>query len=201
MKIVGLTGGIATGKSTVAGLLGENGLPVVDADAVAHELLLPGGANFEPVVREFGREILASDGTIDRKALGRIVFADQERLRRLEELTHPAIREKLREELAGLAANGRDCAVLDHPLLFEISMEVLADEVWVVACNPETQRQRLIKRDGLSPEAVEQRLAAQWPLEEKVRRADVVVFNDGSLGELRLTVQRVLKEREICGQG
>ena len=199
MKIIGLTGGIATGKSTVASMLREYGLPVVDADAVAHRLLLPGGTNYEPVVREFGRGILTDDGQIDRKALGRLVFANQAQLKRLEELTHPAIKKELRKELTALAANGRDYAILDHPLLFETGMEGLADEVWVVACDQDTQRQRLRQRDGLSPEAIEQRLAAQWSLAEKVRRADVVITNEGSLDELRLTIQGLLQERGICG--
>ena len=201
MRIIGLTGGIATGKSTAAEFLREMGIPVIDVDAWAHRLLLPGYPNYQLVLEHFGPGVLAADGTIDRKLLGRIVFTDPRLLKRLEALTHPAIRAAVAGELAKLAADGESVVILDHPLLFEMGMDSTVDEIWVVTASPVLQRSRLARRDGLTPEAVERRLAAQLPLAEKVRRAQVVLHNDGSKEELREQLVRVWKERERCDQG
>lgn len=199
MRIIGLTGGIASGKSTAARFFKDKGLPVIDADAVAHQLMMPGAANYSKILAEYGPEILAMDGTIDRKRLGSLVFTDPRALRRLEELTHPEIRESIQKQIDSYRQMpGDGCVLLDHPLLLEMGMDKLVDEVWVVACSPEQQRQRLVERDGLSLQAVEQRLSAQLPLETKVKKADRVIPNDESHETFIARLEEVWEERCQC---
>lgn len=198
MQIIGLTGGIATGKSTAAEFFGEMNIPIVDADEWAHRLLMPGNPNYSRVIQTFGPGILGQDGVIDRKMLGQIVFSDPCLLRRLEEITHPAIRHAIADEISTLAAHGEPVVILDHPLLFEMGMESMVDETWVVTASPEIQRARLAARDGLSPEAIEERLAAQIPLEEKARRAQVVLDNGHNIEDFRALLIRTWKERVTC---
>jgi dephospho-CoA kinase len=185
VKIIGLTGGIATGKSTAAKFLQQQGLCVLDADQVAHELLAPGKANYEHVVNAFGSHILASDKTIDRKKLGKIVFSNLEELRRLEALTHPAIRKAIEDRLKQWEEAGELVVVLDHPLLYEMNMDQFVDETWVVICSSKTQKERIRQRDGLTGEVAKERINAQMPLEEKASRARRIFYNDGSLEELQ----------------
>lgn len=194
MKVIGLTGGIATGKSTAAAFFRSMGVPVVDADAWAHRLLMPGGVNYDRVVKAFGCEILTADKRIDRRRLGRIVFADPQQRERLEKLTHPAIIAAIQKDLGELEKEKTPVAILDHPLLFETKMNKLVDEVWVVTASRETQKARMTVRDGLSDEAIEQRLAAQMPLEEKARRADRVLPNDQGIAEFKALLTRTWKE-------
>lgn len=198
LKVIGLTGGIATGKSTAAEFLRSMGIPIVDADVWAHRLLIPGEINYDRVVQAFGPEILGDDQTIDRRRLGQVVFANPKLRIQLEKLTHPAIIQAIQNELHELKERHTPVAILDHPLLYETHMDMLVDEVWVVTTSPEKQRARLARRDGLSEEAIEQRLAAQMPLEEKVRRADRVIMNDQGIGEFRKLLIQTWKESKIC---
>lgn len=199
MRIIGLTGGIASGKSTASRFFKEKGLPIIDADAIAHQLMAPGEVNYSKIMEEYGTEVLASDGTVDRKRLGSLVFSDVKALRRLEELTHPAIRERIGKEVSNYRqVPGNSCVLLDHPLLLEMGMERLVDEVWVVACTPEQQRKRLAERDGLSPQAIEERLASQMGTEEKMAKADRVIRNDGCLDMFLAQLEEVWKEKCPC---
>lgn len=184
MKVIGLTGGIATGKSTVSAILRELGLEVIDADAVARELVTPGSDCLRALVDEFGREILNPDGTLNRKKLGRMVFADPKKLERLNEITHPAIVNEIKrrmEIIKGRSQGPPQAAVIDAPLLFEVGLDEIVDEVWVVTLDEEEQLKRLVERDGLTRAEAEARLRAQMPLSEKIKRADIVIDNSGSL--------------------
>ena len=197
-----LTGGLAAGKSTVARLLEEAGAATLDTDEVAHRLLQPGTPVYSEVAKAFGAGILASDGTIDRGRLGQQVFADRAALERLNALVHPAVQCEVAAWLAAQAAAGRD-AVVTLPLLFEAGMADGWEAILCVAAPLARVRERLRER-GLGEAEVEARLAAQWPVEEKKKRADIVIENDGSLAELRnkvLEVWRELTQKEQLHHG
>ena len=176
--LIGLTGNIACGKSTVVRRLRELGAHTIDADALIHVILRRGGAAFEPVVEEFGRDILGQDGEIDRRALGKIVFSDPARLKRLEEIEHPIVRHMIEEEIR--TADER-VVVVDAIKLFESGWAARSDEVWVVTCTREQQIERLMRTRGYPRDEAIMRIDAQSPQEEKVARADVVIDNSGSL--------------------
>ena len=185
MFIVGLTGGIASGKSTVADILRRSGAVVLDADQVARDLaesMLP------ELVREFGDGIRTAKGTLDRGRLADKIFRDAAARRRLNAITHPHILRRLKRELEQLEHRGVWAVVLVVPLLVEMGMTALVDRVWVVACSPESQLHRMAHRDGLSREQAALRLAAQAPLAEKLPAADAVIDNDGSLAGTRRQV-------------
>jgi dephospho-CoA kinase len=176
---IGLTGGIATGKSTVGQLLAERfGLPLLDADLYARGALAPGTPGARAVLARYGEAVAAGAGdAIDRAALGRVVFADPLERRWLEQLVHPLVRQRFEAELERLAHAPE--VVLMIPLLFEAGLESLCSEVWLVTCSPETQLQRLIGRDGLPEHEARARIAAQWPLARKQALADRLISNDG----------------------
>ena len=195
---VGLTGGIACGKTVVSDLLQGFGVPVIDSDVLAREVVMPGREAYRDIVAAFGRKILQPDGSLDRKALGGLVFSDSEARRALERITHPRIRSLAEERLRDLAARPEgarpDLVVEVIPLLFEVGLEGRFDEVWVVTCEAATQRRRLALRDGMDEAAVEARLAAQMPLAEKEARAVRVMRNDGDRHALEARVGEVLRE-------
>ncbi len=178
--LIGLTGNIACGKSTVVRRLRELGAHTIDADALIHVILRRGGAAFEPVVEEFGEGILGPDGEIDRRALGRIVFSDPERLKRLEEIEHPIVRRMIEDEIR---TSPEEVVVVDAIKLFESGWAAGSDVVWVVTCTREQQIERLVRTRGYSREEAVMRIDAQSPQEEKVARADVVIDNSGPLEE------------------
>lgn len=184
MRVVGLTGGIATGKSTFSAALRARAVPVVDADALARAAVAPGAPALADIAREFGPAVLAPDGGLDRKRMASLVFADPGARKRLEAITHPAVRRAMAEETAQLAAAGHDLAFYDTPLLFEIGLDRILDCVVVVWAPPAVQRARLASRDGLGPADADARLAAQLPIDEKAARADFVVENVGAIAEL-----------------
>lgn len=188
MKIIGLTGSIASGKSTVTRALRELGAPVVDADALVHELQQPGTPVTAAIAREFGPGVIRSDGSLDRAALGKIIFADPARRKALEAIVHPAVRERIWQEVERCRAEGRPAVVLDIPLLFESGWDRQVDEVWVVYVDRATQKSRLMARDGLPPEEAERRIAAQMDLECKRTRAHRVIDNRGPEAETRAQV-------------
>lgn len=181
MRVICLTGGIGSGKSRVAALLRQLGAAVISADEVARELSRPGTDVHRAIVAAFGPDVVAADGTLDRRALGRRVFADPEARRCLEGITHPAIRKEMEQRLAALRAapDPPPAVVLEIPLLFETGGRYPCDQVWVVYAPEEVRVARVMARDGLSRDEVLARMRAQWPLEEKVRRADVVIDNGG----------------------
>lgn len=194
---IGLTGGLGSGKSTVAAILAELGACIVDCDAIAREVVEPGEATLAQVVDAFGPGILRPDGRLNRRRLGALIFADEAARRRLEAILHPAIYARSAERIAGLLEQGRCAAVVwDVPLLFETGAESVVDEVWVVTA-PETVRlARLRQRDpDLSPEELAQRMRSQLPLEVKVARADVVIDNGGDLAQTRQQVQQAWRQR------
>lgn len=183
MHVIGLTGGIGSGKSTVAKLLEEKGAVLLDADRIGHEIYLPGKPAYDEIVAEFGRDVLAEDGTIDRKKLGPIVFSDPKKLERLNQITHPRIFQATRERLAELEQQGVRIAVVEAAILLEAGWEELADEIWVTVVDPETAAQRTADRSGLDPEQVLARIRSQMTNEERVRRADVAISTEGSLDD------------------
>ena len=177
--LVGLTGGIATGKSTVSDILQSLGAIVLDADVLAREVVEPDQPALATIVREFGREVLQADGRLDRKRLAAVVFAHPERRRRLEAITHPAIRERFQARLAGLEAEGYEGLVFwDAPVMIEAGGHRAMDRLVVVVADETTQRARAIGRDGDAAD-VERRIANQLPLAEKVKLADYVIDNSG----------------------
>lgn len=188
---VGLTGGIACGKSTVAALLRRLGAEVVSADEIAREVVAPGTEALGEIAREFGAEVLNPDGTLDRGRLRRKVFADESARKKLEAITHPRIRERALERLRDAAQRGAPLAVYEAPLLFENGVHLWLRPVIVVACDRQAQLARLEARDGLTREEAERHLAAQMPLEEKRRLADFVIENSGSLDELSHKVKEL----------
>jgi dephospho-CoA kinase len=185
MRLAGLTGGIATGKSTFAAALREAGAPVIDADLLAREAVRKGSSALYEIARAFGPEVISADGELDRKRMAAIAFADPAARARLEAITHPAVRRAMEEETRRLAAEGHDLAFNDVPLLYEVGLDRQVDCVVVVWAPRDLQVARLAARDGLPPAAAEARLAAQLPIDEKAARADVVVRNDGDLEALR----------------
>ncbi len=194
MRLIGLTGGIATGKSTFAAALRALGAPVIDADDLARAAVAKGTPGLAAVVAEFGDDVLAPDGELDRRRMGARVFADPAARARLEAAVHPAVRALFRAELARLAAAGQPVAVYDVPLLYEAKLEGEADLVVVVWAPREVQVARLAARDGLDRAAAEARLAAQLPIDEKAARADVVIANDGDPAALAEKARRLLAD-------
>jgi dephospho-CoA kinase len=190
MKIIGLTGGIASGKSTVAKMMESFGASVIDADLLAREVVLPGEPAYRALVAEFGQEILFPDGTINRQTLGSIVFGDQSARTRLEAITHPAIGRRAEERLETLRRHGTAVAVYMAALLFEAGITSRVDEVWVVYVDRDTQLRRLMERDGMSREDALRRIGAQMPMEEKARRGKVVIDNGGTLHQTEEQVRR-----------
>lgn len=191
MKIIGLTGGIASGKSTAARLLDDLGAPVIDADLLAREAVLPGTEALARVVDAFGGEVLAADGTLDRAALGRQVFAVPEARRILEGIVHPEVRRLARLRLQTLEESGAKIVFYMAPLLIEAGADTFCEEIWVVDVDEATQLQRAMARDGLNPDEARQRMAAQMPLADKAARGDVVIDNRGTVEELAVQLKRL----------
>lgn len=184
-RIIGLTGSIGSGKSTVSARLAKLGANVLDADAVSRALLEPGGGCFDAVVRAFGTEILRSDGTIDRKALAAVVFADEARRAALNDIVHPRVKERMTFEAERLLSEQPETPViLDVPLLFETGMDAGVDETVFVYAPDYARIARIVARDGCTPEHARLRMAAQMPQEEKRRLADVTLDNSGTIAEL-----------------
>jgi dephospho-CoA kinase len=187
---IGLTGGIASGKSSVGRLLAARGLPLLDADVYARDALAPGSTGAGAVLERYGDGIRAPGGEINRAALGQIVFGDGAERRWLEQLVHPLVRARFTAELEGLAA--APVVVLVVPLLFEAGLESLCSEVWLVDCDETQQLQRLMARDCLGEADARARIAAQWPLARKRQLADVVLNNRGSPEQLAAQVEQAL---------
>jgi dephospho-CoA kinase len=194
MKLIGLTGGIASGKSTAGRLLAARGVPVVDADVLAREAVVPGSPGLAAIVARFGGGILQADGALDRKALGAIVFADADARRDLNAIVHPEVARLAADKLAALRESGAPAAVYEVPLLFESGLEPMFDAILVVACSDETQLHRLMQRDGLDEAAARQRLAAQMPLADKRARATRVIENEGGVDALDAVTWRAWSE-------
>jgi len=194
VRLVGLTGGIASGKSTFSSLLRERGVPVIDADALSRAVVAPGSPALARIAEAFGAEMLLPDGSLDRRRLGARVFADPGARQRLEAITHPAIRDAMIEEVARLAGGGHDLVIYDVPLLYEVGLDGAVDSVVVVWTPRAVQLERLERRDALTLAEAEARLEAQLPLDEKAGRADFVVENRGPPEALAEKADRLLAD-------
>lgn len=195
MLRIGLTGGIASGKSTVSSYLRQLGATVVDADLLAREVLAPGTAGLRAVVAAFGPGYVDDAGHLRRHRLGELVFSDAAARARLNAVVHPLVRQRMAEEAARAQARGERAVVLDVPLLFESGMEAMVDEVWLVAVAPALQVARLRARNGYGENEARARLASQMPLEDKLGRAHVVIWNDGPWEATRAYVRDLWQER------
>lgn len=189
MLKIGLTGGIASGKSTVAEILREMGAVVIDADKIAHEVIEPKSVAWQEIVDWQGEGILASDCRIDRRVLGGIVFADKDAKAKLEAITHPHILRSIDEQIKAYEAAGLKTVVLDIPLLIECGWQDKVDQIWLVYVEPEVQLRRLQARGGFSEAEAHLRIAAQMSLAEKMRFADLIIDNGKSLAETRQQIE------------
>lgn len=192
MRLIGITGGIGTGKSTVGRYLQAAGVPVADADDLAHAAIAPDGPAYGPVVAAFGPAILKADGQIDRRILGEQVFADANARSRLNALVHPAVRQMMLQQVAAWQEAGTPVAALIIPLLYENGLEGLFAEVWVASCPHELELARVMTRDGLSRAQAEARINAQLPLSDKVARADRVIDTATDFAGVEAQVRRHL---------
>jgi dephospho-CoA kinase len=179
MRRIALTGGIATGKSTILRRLQQHGIPTIDADVLAREVVRPGTVASAAIRERFGGLLFTADGELDRKALGALVFREPEARHALEAIVHPEVYARITAWFGGLPPS-TPLAVADIPLLFETHREQDFDVVIVAACDPAEQVTRLMRRDGLTEAEAKQRIEAQWPIGEKVNRADYVIWTDGT---------------------
>ena len=195
--VIGLTGGIACGKSAVSRVLSGLGADVIDADLVGHEILSAGQAAHAQVVQAFGEEILNAQGEIDRKRLGAIVFAEKKKLLQLNSITHPHIINNIVKQIE--AGNG--IMILDAALLFETGLDALCDEVWLVMAKREEQIRRILLRDHLTRQEAERRIQSQGDYAQKSEKAKHIIDNSGSVGELEREVKRLYQQAEqICAE-
>jgi dephospho-CoA kinase len=188
--VIGLTGGIASGKSVVSQMLAERGALVIDADKVGHEAYRRGSGCYEAVVEAFGQDVVGDDGEIDRKALGGKVFGDPGQRKRLEGIVWPWMRETMEKRLAEIRREGTPVVVLEAAVLIEADWLPLVDQVWVVTVEPGAARERIMQRNGLSAEQADARINAQLSNAERTQHADRVIENDGTLEELHRRVER-----------
>jgi dephospho-CoA kinase len=190
MKVIGLTGGVGSGKSTVAEMLRELGATVIDADEAAHQAYAPGTPGFDAVVAEFGRDFVR-DGAIDRQKLGALVFNDEAALRRLNEIVHPLVREWMAARTAEAFERGDEIVIQDVPLLFENGLERLFSSVLLVYVPEDVQLERLVRGRGVPADRARAIITAQMPIEDKRRRAHHVVDNSGTVDQTRNQVEEV----------
>ncbi|MGA2517603.1 MAG: dephospho-CoA kinase [Thermodesulfobacteriota bacterium] len=195
MLIVGLTGGVASGKTAVSEVLREEGAYIIDADQIARELVQPHKPAWNEIIRAFGKEILQEDRSVDRKELADKIFADPEQRKVLNQILHPRIKEEIARRAREIGQkNPEAIVVIDAPLLVELGMHHKVDRLIVVTSTQTQQMERLKKRDGRSPEEALRLLSSQMPVEEKEKLADFVVRNEGSLEEMKKRAKEVFKE-------
>lgn len=188
---IGLTGGIASGKSTVSRLLVERGALLVDADRIAREIVLPGSPALDQIADRFGADMLLPDGSLDRKRLGNVIFSDAAARKALEEITHPAIRQEMMTQMRRLEEeHPQSLVVVDVPLLYESGLTDRFEEIVVVYVPQAIQLERLMRRDGLSEAEASERLLSQWDIEMKRERADYVIDNSNGIEETRQQVEQ-----------
>lgn len=195
MLVIGLTGGIGTGKTEVSRLLERLGATVINADQVGHEAYTPHSEAWQEVVKAFGEDVLQQDGEIDRRKLGGIVFADPEQMATLNGIMHPRMAAIVSEKLGVLENQGTNVAVVEAAVLFEAGWDALVGEVWTTESPEEKVVERLQQRNGFAPEEIRKRIASQMPSEERARRANEVILNDGELEDLDTAVREVWKRR------
>ncbi|GAA0601031.1 dephospho-CoA kinase [Virgibacillus siamensis] len=192
--VLGLTGSIATGKSTVSSMFANFGIPVVDADKIAREVVMPGKQAYKQIVEVFGKDVLFDDLTLDRKKLGSIVFGDETKRNQLNDIVHPAVREKMAADRDGYLESGETCVVLDIPLLFESKLTHFVDKTLAVVVDEDMQLKRLMDRDESTEQEAKQRIDSQIPISEKAKLADAVIDNNGTVEESFQQLESLLRE-------
>ncbi|MGG1574945.1 dephospho-CoA kinase [Fictibacillus sp. NRS-1165] len=195
--IIGLTGGIASGKSAVSNLLRSYNIPVVDADLIARQVVEQGQSAYVKIVEHFGKEVLDEEENIDRKKLGGIIFTDARKRKALNGIVHPAVRLEMKKQAEHYLMEGFSHVVMDIPLLFESRLTHMVDRTLLIYVDEKTQFSRLVKRDNFTEEEARSRIASQMPLKDKVELADAVITNNGSLEELKVKLDEQLREWKI----
>ncbi|WP_416827679.1 dephospho-CoA kinase [Ectobacillus polymachus] len=195
--IIGLTGGIASGKSTVSSMFRKLNIPVIDADAIAREVVEQGKPAYDQIVKTFGQAILYEDGSINRKKLGDIIFQDEQKRAILNGIVHPAVRAEMNARKEEYIRNGEAAVVLDIPLLFESKLTYIVQKTLLVYVDQKTQIKRLMERNGFTKDEADARIASQMPLVDKIKLADAMLNNNGTLEETTLQLLRVLKQWSI----
>lgn len=196
MKIIGLTGGIGTGKSTVSAYLAQKGCKIIDADLISHQMTEAGSPCLAEIRDAFGEEVFLRDGNLDRKKVGRLVFADATKKETLEQIITRRVIEKTLQILQDCRAQQEDLVVLDAPLLFECGMQRYTDETWLVVCRTETRLRRIAARDGLAEEDIQKRIANQMSTEQKEKLADYIIDNSRDLAWLYAQIDTLLAKSE-----
>ncbi|MCP1145543.1 dephospho-CoA kinase [Lysinibacillus endophyticus] len=195
--IIGLTGSIASGKSTVANMLKEYGFPIVDADLVARQVVERGSETLQKIADVFGPEVITPEGAMDRAKVGSIIFHDESKRKVLNDIIHPAIRAEMLRQRDEHVANGAKTVIMDIPLLFESKLQHYVEKILVVSVNEETQLKRLIERNRLNEEDAKARISSQLPLSIKEQGADAVINNNGSIEETRQQLEDILNKWNV----
>lgn len=193
-KVFALTGNIATGKSTVAWMFEDMGVPVIDADEIAHEALKPHSSAWTALFERYGKKVLLKDNVIDRTRLADIIFSDQRERKYVESLIHPYVRNEIEMKVARLAKENHPFVIVEVPLLFEAGWEKEFDSIIVVRCNAEHEVKRCQEKFGVSRADAMKRMGAQYPLPRKIASADAVIDNDGPIEETKVQVKRLYQE-------
>lgn len=195
--IIGLTGSIASGKSTVSAMLKRKGFPIVDADEIARQVVEPGSPVLTEISQAFGQGVLQADGSLNREKLGELIFNDKEKRLQLNGIIHPAIRKEMLRQKEEWLARGAQTVIMDIPLLFESKLQSLVDKIIVVSVTPEVQKERLIARNVLSEEEADARIQSQMPVKEKEKEADAVLYNNHTVEQTEEQLERLLLEWEM----
>lgn len=195
--VIGLTGGIASGKSTVSAMFKQLNIPVIDADQIARDVVLPGEQTYDKIVAHFGKDILHDDDTLNRRKLGEIIFADEEKRQQLNAIIHPAIRQQMLQQRDHYVRAKEKCVVLDIPLLFESQLMDYVEKIIVVYVDEQIQLERLMTRDQSSEQDAQQRIDSQLPLKDKVKLADAVIDNNGTIEQSKAQLIETLREWHV----
>lgn len=195
--IIGLTGSIASGKSTVANMLKDYGLPIVDADVVARLVVEPGTPTLQKIVEAFGEEALTEGGSMNRQKIGSIIFNDKDKRKQLNSIIHPAIRQEMLRQRDAYLENGSKTVIMDIPLLFESQLQHFVEKILVVSVSEETQLNRLMERNQLTEEEASARIASQLPLSVKEQGADAVINNNGTVEETAKQLEDILRKWNV----
>lgn len=192
--IIGLTGSIATGKSTVSRMLKQKGYPIVDADEISRHVVEPGSSVLDEIEEAFGSHVLLPDGSLNREKLGSLIFNNEEKRKKLNGIIHPAVRKEMIRQKEEWLEKGSNTVIMDIPLLFESKLQSYVDKIIVVSANPSIQKERLIARNGYSAEEADARINSQLPIAEKELGADAVIDNNGTVEETANQLDEILIE-------
>lgn len=192
--IIGLTGSIASGKSTVSKMLEDLGYPIIDADLVARKVVEPGSETLKEIEALFGSEIIRDDGTMNREKVGALIFSDPVKRKQMNDIIHPAIRAEMLRQRSAFMAEGHQTIVMDIPLLFESKLQHFVDKILVVSVTEDNQLSRLMERNGLSEKDARARIGSQLPMSVKEEGADAVIYNNGTIEETAQQLTRILKQ-------